>query len=71
LAYEALQTDPSIATVLPCNVVVRAVDEHITLVEAFDPNSMMGLSGDGGLDSVAADARERLTAMLAALTKEN
>jgi uncharacterized protein (DUF302 family) len=71
LAYEALQTDPSIATVLPCNVVVRAVDDDVTLVEAFDPNAMMGLSGDGGLDSVAADARERLTAMLAALTKEN
>jgi len=71
LAYEALLVDPSIATVLPCNVVVRAIDDTTTVVEAFDPNAMMGLSGDGGLDSVASDARQRLTAMLLALTKEN
>jgi uncharacterized protein (DUF302 family) len=71
LAYEALQVDPSIATVLPCNVVVRAVDESTTVVEAFDPDAMMGLSGDAGLDTVAADARTRLTAMLAALNEEN
>jgi uncharacterized protein (DUF302 family) len=71
LAYEALQLDPSIATVLPCNVVVRALGRDTTVVEAFDPAAMMGLSGDGGLDSVATDARQRITAMLAALTKEN
>jgi uncharacterized protein (DUF302 family) len=71
LAHEALQVDPSIATVLPCNVVVRALDDHTTVVEAFDPDAMMGLSGNVALDSVATDARQRLTAMLAALTEEN
>ena len=70
LAYEALQTDPSIAAVLPCNVVVRAIDDSATMVEAFDPDAMMGLSDDGALETVAADARLRLTAMLAALTEE-
>jgi uncharacterized protein (DUF302 family) len=68
LAYEAIQVDPSIAAVLPCNVVVRSVGESTTLVEAFDPDAMMGLAADGALDSVAADARRRLTAALAALT---
>ncbi|GAB3669370.1 DUF302 domain-containing protein [Nocardioides korecus] len=67
LAHQAMQADPSIATVLPCNVVVRSVDEHTTVVEAFDPHAMMGLSSSGGLDTVAADARQRLTAMLDAL----
>ena len=62
LAYEALQVDPSIAAVLPCNVVVRAVDDSTTVVEAFDPDAMMGLAGDGALDAVAADARQRITA---------
>jgi uncharacterized protein (DUF302 family) len=71
LAYEALQLDPSIATVLPCNVVVRALDDRTTEVEAFDPAAMMGLSGGDGLDSVAMDARARINAMLAALTEEN
>jgi uncharacterized protein (DUF302 family) len=71
LAYQALQVDPSIATVLPCNVVVRAINDTTTVVEAFDPRAMMGLSGDNGLDSIAADARGRITAMLAALTEES
>jgi uncharacterized protein (DUF302 family) len=71
LAYEALRVDPSIATVLPCNVVVREVDDTTTVVEAFDPRAMMGLSGDSGLDAVAADARQRITGMLAALTEED
>ena len=56
---------------LPCNVVVREVTADTTLVEAFDPAAMMGLSGEDGLDTVAADARTRMTAMLAALTEEN
>lgn len=67
LAYQALQTDPSIAAVLPCNVVVRAVGDRETLVEAFDPDAMMGLAGNGSLDAVAADAKQRLTAALSVL----
>ncbi|MFM6852395.1 MAG: DUF302 domain-containing protein [Terrabacter sp.] len=71
LAYEAIQVDPSIAAVLPCNVVVRSVDEATTIVEAFDPDAMMGLAGAGALDTVAADAKQRLTAALAALSQED
>lgn len=72
LAYEALQADPSIAALLPCNVVVRAVDDQTTVVEAFDPAAMVSLTGDTGepLATVAADARERLTAALAALDEK-
>jgi uncharacterized protein (DUF302 family) len=67
LAYEALTVDPSIAAVLPCNVVVRAVDDSTTVVEAFDPDAMMGLADNDALHTVAADAKQRLTAALAAL----
>ncbi|CAI9402188.1 DUF302 domain-containing protein [Nocardioides sp. T2.26MG-1] len=70
LAHQALQVDPSVAAVLPCNVVVRSTGEHTTIVEAFDPDAMMALAGDG-LAEVAAEARQRLTAALAALTEEN
>jgi uncharacterized protein (DUF302 family) len=66
LAHEALQQDPSIATVLPCNVVVRSLDEEHTVVEAFDPAAMTSLAGEA-LARVATDARERLEAMLAGL----
>lgn len=67
LAYEALNVDTSIAAVLPCNVVVRALDEATSMVEAFDPDAMMGLADNDGLNAVAADAKERLTAALGAL----
>jgi uncharacterized protein (DUF302 family) len=70
LAHQALQIDPAIATVLPCNVAVRAVDEDTTVVEAFDPDAMTRLAGDALCD-VAADARQRLSAALATLTEEN
>lgn len=74
LAHRALEVEPSIAALLPCNVVVRAVDESTTVVEAFDPDVMMrvGLGDTAGpasdaIRSVATDARERLSAALAAL----
>ncbi len=67
LAYEAIRVDPSIASVLPCNVVVRALDEQTCLVEAFDPDAMMGLSDSPALATVSADARQRLVAAFAAL----
>ena len=67
LAYEALSAEPSIAAVLPCNVVVRAVDEATTIVEAFDPDAMMGLAENDALRTVAADAKRRLTAALVSL----
>ena len=67
LAHRALTADPSIAAVLPCNVVVRAVNEKTTLVEAFDPDAMMGLADNDTLRLVAADAKQRLNAALAAL----
>ena len=71
LAHQALQAEPSIAALLPCNVVVRAVDDTTTVVEAFDPDAMMSFAdrdqaGDT-LRTVATDARQRLTAALAAL----
>ena len=70
LAHEALEADPSVAALLPCNVVVRALDDGATRVEAFDPAVMMSLSdGDGAasLRDVADDARARLVAALDAL----
>ena len=71
LAYEAIQAEPSIAAVLPCNVVVRSVDENTTMVEAFDPDAMMGLADNVALNKVAADAKQRLNAAFAALNEEN
>jgi uncharacterized protein (DUF302 family) len=64
LAHAALLEDHSIATVLPCNVVVRSLDDSTTVVEAFDPAAMTELAGEA-LRLVATDARQRLLAVLA------
>ncbi|MBA2956316.1 DUF302 domain-containing protein [Nocardioides sp. MAH-18] len=69
LAYAALQADPSVAAMLPCNVVVRSLDDGTCLVEAIDPAAMTQLVP--GLEHVAAEAGSRLTAALAALTEEH
>jgi uncharacterized protein (DUF302 family) len=71
LAHRALEADPAIAALLPCNVVVRFADAHTTRVEAFDPHVMMTVApaaGETALAEVADDARTRLEAALAALT---
>ncbi len=67
LAYEAIQAEPAIATVLPCNVVVRSTGDGSTVVEAFDPHAMMGLADNEALHSIAEDARRRIDAAFAAV----
>lgn len=70
LAHAAMQADPSIAALLPCNVVVR-VDGDRTVVEAFDPQAMTAMATDAheGLHDIAADARARLLGALEAVEK--
>ncbi|MCX6395772.1 MAG: DUF302 domain-containing protein [Propionibacteriales bacterium] len=71
LAHQAILADPSIAALLPCNVVVRQVGPDSTVVETFDPAFLATLAGGEAVQAVATDARERLTAVLATLAKEN
>ncbi|MHB1474362.1 MAG: DUF302 domain-containing protein [Dermatophilaceae bacterium] len=70
LAHAALQVEPSVALLLPCNVVVRTLDDDTTVVEALDPKVMVSLTQNDGLSSVAAEAGQRLAAALDALTRE-
>jgi uncharacterized protein (DUF302 family) len=67
LAHAALQADPSIGLLLPCNVTVRDSGGGQTTVEAMDPDVMVGVTGNHALEDVARDARHRLGAALAAL----
>jgi uncharacterized protein (DUF302 family) len=68
LAHAALEAEPSIGLLLPCNVVVRAADEGHTVVEAMDPNAMVRITANESLAEVASDARERLSRALESLT---
>lgn len=71
LAYKALQAEPEIGLLLPCNVIVYEVDARNSVVSAVDPNSMLELVGDNQLvREVARDARKRLEAALARMKDE-
>ena len=61
LAHRAIQAEPDIGLLLPCNVVVRK-DEPSgrTVVEAMDPAPMIGLTGNDALEEIASEARSRL-----------
>ena len=66
LAHRALAVDRRIGLLLPCNVVVRA-ERDSTIVEALDPQIMVGFTGLPELAPVADEAATRLTAALESL----
>ncbi|MEU6558656.1 DUF302 domain-containing protein [Nocardia nova] len=69
LAHRAVEVDRQIGLLLPCNVIVRRdpADDATVIVEAMDPQVMVQVTGEAGLEPVAADAAARLRAAIAAL----
>lgn len=70
LAHRAIEADPVVATMLPCNVVVRQDGDGV-VVEAFDPAAMEQLVESDALASVATEARTRLRAALDAVAADD
>ncbi len=70
LALQALQADPRVAALLPCNVVV-STDGDGSLVEIMDPGVMPAFTGSSELEAVATEARTLLGSMLDNLTGVN
>ncbi len=66
LAHRALEAQPSVGALLPCNVVVREDDDG-TIIEAMDPNAVLGFVDDPVVHGVAADARARLLRVVEAM----
>jgi uncharacterized protein (DUF302 family) len=66
LAHRALATDRHIGMLLPCNVVVRTEDGQ-TVVEALNPQTMVALTEEPGLQPIADEAASRLRAALDSL----
>jgi uncharacterized protein (DUF302 family) len=60
LAHQALQIDPSVSLMLPCNVVIEATDTG-TKVAAVDPHDLMD---DPRFAALSDDAAQRLRAVI-------
>jgi uncharacterized protein (DUF302 family) len=66
LAHRALEEEPEVGLLLPCNVVVRAQGEG-SRVEIADPQAMLGIVGNPHLDALATEARQRLQRVISSL----
>ncbi len=66
LAFEAISTDPRIGALLPCNVVVRQVEDFVA-VDFMDPHSVLTLVDVPGIEELAAEVRGRLNKVKEAL----
>jgi len=66
LASAALDVEPNIGVLLPCNVVVRQVGDMVQ-VDALDPGLMVSMTSLDELGPIAAEARRLIGEALAAL----
>jgi len=67
-ALKAIEADPSVGALLPCNVVVRQAGAGV-VVEFMDPEAVMELVAVDGVRNVADDARTRLEQVRDTLAK--
>jgi uncharacterized protein (DUF302 family) len=59
-AYQALQHEDKIGTMLPCNVIVQATGDGKVEVSAVDPVASMAAVDNPKLGAIANEVRQRL-----------
>ena len=67
MAWQAIEHEPKIGTMLPCNVIVRELDNGKVEVSAVDPRASMQAVENPELGKVAADVRSRLQRVIDAI----
>ena len=67
-AHQALQAEPRIGTMLPCNVIVRALDQGGIEVSAVDPLASMQAIDNASLGKVALEVQQLLRETVAAIS---
>jgi uncharacterized protein (DUF302 family) len=67
LAYQALNNELEIGLLLPCNVIVYETDEGRSTISVVNPMTMMGVTNNEALQTVANEAQARLTRVIESL----
>lgn len=67
LAYEALQAEDKIGTMLPCNVIVQELAAGRVEIAAVDPIASMQAIDNPSLADIAGKVREKLREVVAAI----
>ena len=67
LAFEAYQQNSDVASLLPCNAVIRDLGNGRVSIELAKPSSMMEILGDHKLVTLAKDADDKLNRALETL----
>lgn len=67
LAQRAIEAEPSIGLLLPCNVVVRQDQSGAVFVEVMNTEAILQLVDKPPVTALAKEVRERLDRVLAAL----
>jgi len=70
LAYDAISAEPRIGALLPCNVVVRQLDEGVA-IDFMDPQSVLNLVSNEGVGEIASEVRGRLAKVMAAVEAQH
>lgn len=64
LAHRALEVEPSIGLLLPCNVVVRMDNEDKVHVEILDPDTIATFVNKKEITELSIEAKEKLKRVL-------
>jgi uncharacterized protein (DUF302 family) len=66
-AYRALQAEPKIGTMLPCNVIVQELDNGTVEVAAIDPLTSMQAIHNINLLAIAEEIQQKLKNVIRSL----
>ncbi|MDZ7850514.1 MAG: DUF302 domain-containing protein [Halodesulfurarchaeum sp.] len=67
LAHEGISAETDLGSLLPCNVAIYETETGAVVVSAVDPDQLLSLPDNPALEPIAADVKERLERVLAAV----
>lgn len=63
-AHKAIDMEPEIGTLLPCNVLVYEREDGRVVVTAMDPEAALKLVGNPSVEEIAKEVRKRIEGAL-------